>query len=129
MSIRVYLLRLPIAVACVAVAAILASCGSPPIALNGVVTDAYTGKPVSAARLTLGASEIATDAAGKYQFTQWSDKDTLKIVANGYEPISVALESRPELAQPTPPSATLDARLRPNTLSGVVVDSYTGKPV
>jgi hypothetical protein len=129
MSTRAYLLRLPIATASLMVAAILASCGGPPIALNGVVTDAYTGEPVSAARLTLGSSEIATDAAGKYQFVQWSDKDTLKIVANGYEPVSMALESRPELAQPTPPAATLDAKLRPNTLSGVIVDSYNGKPI
>jgi protocatechuate 3,4-dioxygenase beta subunit len=129
MPIRAYLLRLPIAAACLAVAAILVSCGGPPIALNGVVTDAYTGKPVSAARLTLGGSEIATDASGKYQFAQWSPKDTLKIAASGYEPVSVALESRPELAKPTPPAATLDAKLRPNTLSGVVVDSYTGQPI
>jgi hypothetical protein len=129
MSIRANLLRLPIAVTSLVVAAILACCGGPPIALNGVVTDAYTGKPVSTARLTLGGSEIATDAAGKYQFVQWSEKDTLKIVANGYEPVSVVLESRPELAQPTPPAATLDAALRPNTLSGVVVDSYSGKPI
>jgi hypothetical protein len=129
MSTRAYVLRLPIAAASLAVAAILVSCGGPPIALNGVVTDAYTGKPVSAARLSLGGSEIATDAAGKYQFTQWSEKDTLKIAASGYEPISVALESHPALAKPTPPAATLDAKLRPNTLSGLVADSYTGKPI
>jgi hypothetical protein len=129
MSTRAYLLRLSVAGASLAFAAILVSCGGPPITLNGVVTDAYTGKPVSAARLTLGASEIATDAAGKYQFSQWSEKDTLKIAASGYEPISVALESQPALAKPTPPAATLDAKLRPNTLSGVVADSYTGKPI
>jgi hypothetical protein len=129
MSTRAHLLRLPIAVVSLTVAAILASCGGPPIALSGVVTDAYTGKPVSTARLTLGGSEIATDAAGKYQFAQWSEKDTLKIVASGYESVSMALESRPELNQPTPPAATLDAKLRPNTLSGVVVDSYSGKPI
>jgi hypothetical protein len=129
MSIRAHLLRLPILAVCLVVAAILASCGGPPIALNGVVTDAYTGRPVSTARLMLGGSEIATDAGGKYQFAQWSAKDTLKIIANGYEPVSVALESRPELAQPTPPAATLDAKLRPNTLSGVVVDSYTNEPI
>jgi protocatechuate 3,4-dioxygenase beta subunit len=129
MSIRAHLLRLPIIGVCIVVAAILASCGGPPIALNGVVTDAYTGKPISTARLTLGSSEIATDTAGKYQFVQWSEKDTLKIVASGYEPVSVTLESRPELAQPTPPAATLDAKLRPNTLAGAVVDSYTGKPI
>ncbi len=129
MSTRAILLRLSVAAVSLAAAAILVSCGAPPIALNGVVTDAYTGKPVSAARLTLGGSEIATGADGKYQFSQWSEKDTLKIAASGYEPISVALESQPSLAKPTPPAATLDAKLRPNTLSGVVADSYTGKPL
>jgi hypothetical protein len=129
MSIRAYLPRLPIAAVCLAVGAILVSCGGPPIALTGTITDAYTGKPVSAAKLMLGGSQITTDAGGKYQFQQWSEKDTLQIVANGYEPTSVALASQPQLAKPTPPAATFDTAIRPNNLSGVIADSYTGKPL
>jgi hypothetical protein len=114
---------------CAAVAALLVSCGGPPIALNGTITDAYTGKPVSAAKLVLGNNEITTDAGGKYQFPQWSENDTLQIVAGGYEPLSLALASQPQIAKPSPPAVTLDAAIRPNSLSGVVTDGYTGKPL
>jgi hypothetical protein len=112
-----------------ACAALLAACGGPDIALNGTVTDAYTGKPVSAATIDLGGTQLTTDASGKYQITSWSKRDTLQIAASGYEPLSVNLADKPELASPTPPAVTLDWRLRPNTVSGVVTDAYTGKPL
>jgi hypothetical protein len=117
------------AVICLIALAILVSCGGPPIALNGTITDAYTGKPVSSAKLMLGGSEIATDAGGNYQFAQWSDKDTLQVVASGYEPLSLALASQPQFAKPTPPAVKLDASIRPNSLSGLITDSYTSKPL
>ncbi|MFL5801923.1 MAG: putative glycoside hydrolase [Roseiflexaceae bacterium] len=129
MSIRVYLHRLPIVALGVALAAILAACGAPPIAINGTITDAYTGKPIPAAKLTLGGSMITTDASGKYQFPRWAEEDTLQIVASGYESFSVALGTQPQIVKPTPPAVTLDAAIRPNTLSGRVIDTYTGKPL
>ncbi|HEY3232006.1 MAG TPA: putative glycoside hydrolase [Roseiflexaceae bacterium] len=129
MFIRTHLHRLPVVALALALAAILAACGGPSIALNGTITDAYTGKPVPSATIRLGGSEITTDTGGKYQFVQWSEKDTLQIAANGYEPVSVALAAQPQLAKPTPPAVSLDAKLRPNTLVGVVADSYTGIPL
>jgi hypothetical protein len=129
MPIRAYLHRLPIVALGIALAAILAACGGPPIALHGTITDAYTGKPITTAKLTLGTSEISTDASGKYQFPSWSEEDTLKVLASGYEPFSVALKTQPQIAQPTPPAVTLDATIRPNTLSGIVTDSYSNKPL
>ncbi len=113
----------------IALAAVLAACGGPPIALHGTITDAYTGRPITTAKLTLGQSEISTDASGKYQFPSWTEEDTLKVLASGYEPFSVALKSQPQIAQPTPPAVTLDATIRPNTLSGLVTDSYDNKPL
>jgi hypothetical protein len=112
-----------------ALAALLAACGGPEIPLNGTIIDAYTGKPVPAATINLGGAQLSTDAGGKFQVAQWSDKDTLQIAAHGYEPISIVLAQQPQLAKPTPPAMTLDAKLRPNTVAGLITDAYTGKPL
>lgn len=123
------ILRLPFVAFAFALAALLAACGGPEIPLNGTIVDAYTGKPVPAATINLGGAQLSTDAGGKYQVAQWSEKDTLQIAANGYEPISIVLAQQPQLAKPTPPAMTLDARLRPNTVAGAISDAYTGKPL
>jgi hypothetical protein len=45
------------------------SCTSGPSGvLQGTVTDSGSGNPVAGARVTAGASETLTDAAGHYQF-------------------------------------------------------------
>src|SRR5262249_43493523 len=123
--------RLPVMVLALAFAALLAACASraPEIALNGTVIDAYTGQPVPAATIKLGEHQLTTDAGGKYQIVQWTDKDTLQVAASGYDPIPIALPSQPQLTQPTPPAVTLDAKIRPNTIAGAITDAYTGKPL
>src|SRR5215203_4315130 len=121
--------RLPLVAFALALAALLAACGGPEIPLNGTIIDAYTGKPVPSATINLGGAQLSTDAGGKYQVAQWSEKDTLQIAANGYEPISIVLAQQPQLAKPTPPAMTLDAQLRPNTVAGLITDAYTGKPL
>jgi hypothetical protein len=121
--------RLPLVAFAIALAALLAACGGPEIPLNGTIVDAYTGKPVPAATISVGGAQLSTDAGGKYQVSQWSDKDTLQIAANGYEPVSIVLAQQPQLAKPTPPAMTLDAKLRPNTIGGAITDAYTGKPL
>jgi hypothetical protein len=112
-----------------AVATLLAACGGPDVPLGGTIIDAYTGKPVSTAIIQLGGERLTTDDGGKYQAAQWNQKDTLHIMANGYEPISIVLAEQPQLAEPTPPLATVNAKLRPNTVSGTITDAYTGKPL
>jgi hypothetical protein len=129
MSIRTCFRRLPFATLVILVVTLLASCGGPDIPLNGTIVDAYTGKPVAAATINLGGAQQTTDAGGKYQIAQWSEKDTLQVAANGYEPVSIVLAQQPQLAKPTAPAVTLDARLRPNTVSGAIMDAYTGKPL
>jgi protocatechuate 3,4-dioxygenase beta subunit len=127
MSIRINFGRLLLLGALVA---LLGACGgSPPVALNGTVTDAYTNKPVSGATVKVGDAQATTDAAGKYQIAKWSAKDTLQVSAQGYEQASVPLESQPQLAKPAPPAATLDAKIRPNTLAGAILDGASGKPI
>ncbi len=111
------------------VATLLAACGGPDVPLGGTIIDAYTGKPVSAAIIELGSEQLTTDDGGKYQAMQWNQKDTLHIMASGYEPISIVLAEQPQLAEPTPPLATVNAKLRPNTVSGTITDAYTGKPL
>src|SRR5215212_11763937 len=121
--------RLPLVALAIALAALLAACGGPEIPLNGTIIDAYTGKPVPAATINLGGAQLSTDVGGKYQVVQWSEKDTLQIAADGYEPLSIVLAQQPQLAKPTPPAMTLDAKLRPNTISGAITDAYSGKPL
>src|SRR6476646_9427924 len=129
MSIPLRKLRLPLAAFAITLAALLAACGGPEIPLNGTIIDAYTGKPVPSATINLGGAQLSTDAGGKYQVVKWSEKDTLQIAANGYEPISIVLAQQPQFAKPTPPAMTLDAKLRPNTITGAITDAYSGQPL
>ncbi|MFN8567245.1 MAG: putative glycoside hydrolase [Kouleothrix sp.] len=107
----------------------LAGCGGPEVPLSGTIVDAYTGKPVSSATINIGASQAVTDAGGRYQLASWRQDASLQIAAAGYEPVTIALAEQPQLAKPTPPAATLDATLRPNTISGVVTDAYSRQPL
>lgn len=108
---------------------LLASCGGPDVPLTGVVVDAYTGKPVAAAQVSLGSSSNATDASGRFQLNGWNPKGVLEVRADGYEAKQIPLEQQPQLAQPTPPAATLDTVIRPNVLRGKVMDAYGQQPV
>jgi hypothetical protein len=108
---------------------LLAACGGPEIALVGTVTDAYTGKPVPNAVISVGGATGTTDDKGQYQIPRWSQKDTFQIDLSGYEPLKIALDGRTDLAQPQPPSATLNASIRPDTVQGLVTDQFTGKPL
>jgi hypothetical protein len=124
------LARIRVSIPALFLAAVLAACSrQPEIPLTGTITDAYTGQPVAAATISLGERTLTTDPAGGYSIPQWTVKDTLVISAQGYEPTSVELASKPDLAKPTPPAMTVDAILRPNTLRGSIVDSYTGQPI
>jgi hypothetical protein len=112
-----------------ALALFLASCGRPSVPLSGTITDDYTGRPVPNATVVIGEDQLATDAAGSYLIANWEATDTLQVRASGYEPLAIALETQAALATPEPPAATLNMTIRPNTLSGLLRDSYTGAPV
>ena len=121
--------RLSLIAICFALAVVLAACGEADIALNGTIVDAYTGKPIPAATIKLGNNELTTDNGGKFQIAKWTNQDTLQVIAKGYEPIALPLATQPQFAKPTPPAVTLDAKIRPNTISGTISDAYTGKPL
>jgi hypothetical protein len=113
-----------------AFATLIAACGGPEVTLTGTVVDQYTGKPVPQATVAVGSNQSTTSSSGSFQIQNWSTRDTLEVNANGYEARQVPLNSQHDLQQPKPPSVAIDAiALRPNTLSGTVLDQYTGKPL
>ncbi len=109
---------------------LLAACGAPQIPLSGRVIDAYTEQPVANATIKFGdRAPLTSDASGTYLTTAWNAKDSVTIEAPGYEPVTIDLSQRPELAAGDPVTKTLETVLRPNTLSGVITNAYTGEPV
>jgi hypothetical protein len=111
------------------IALLLASCTQQPTVLTGTITDAYTGKPVNAASVTIGETTLTTDANGNFSTTTWKKEDTLQVGAASYEPLSIALAERSDVQQTPGVTVTLSTALRPNTLAGTLTDSYTGKPL
>jgi hypothetical protein len=110
-------------------AAVMAACSRQPVVLTGTVTDAYTGQPVPQASVAIGDTTLATDASGVFATPSWGKSDTLAVSAPNYEPLSLPLESRPEITATDAQTITLDTALRPNTLSGVITDLYSGAPL
>ncbi|NOK61078.1 MAG: hypothetical protein GFH27_549307n61 [Chloroflexi bacterium AL-W] len=108
---------------------LLVACGGPDIPLTGTITNTYTGEPVASAIVRLGNSEATTTADGTFELTDWNTRSTLEVSAEGFEPLDIVLAERPEVAEPTPPAVTLDAQIRPNGLSGVVLDAYSETPL
>lgn len=111
------------------IAAVLSACGGPPPVLTGTIKDAYTGAPVAEASVAIGDITVTTDANGVFRTDRWSKDDTLAVSAPNYEPLSLALESQPQIAATDVPTITLDTALRPNVLSGQITDEFTGEPV
>jgi hypothetical protein len=107
----------------------LAACSSSPTLLTGTVTDAYTGAPVSTASMVVGETSLTTDAEGNFATTDWQTNDTLEISAPEYAAVALPLENHPAVAGNDALTVTLDLELRPNSLAGTVLDSYTGEPL
>jgi hypothetical protein len=96
---------------------------------KGMVTDAYTNQPIAQARITLGNDQATTDIQGSYTIAEWQSQDTLEISAPGYEPVHMVLEENPHLVDVIKNVVPLTTMLRPNILSGIVVDRSTGEPI
>lgn len=77
--------------------------------LDGQVTDATTGKPVAAARVSFGDTVLSTGADGAYVVQQRPRQGLLQVLAPGYRRARVDLAQRPGLdvqLQPNPVRAT-----------------------
>lgn len=110
-------------------AMLVSACGGPQVVLTGIVKDAYTGNPIQSANVTVGGTTLTTDANGSFSTPRWSKSDTLAVTAPNYEAVSLPLETQPQVAASDALTVTLDTTLRPNTLSGTIIDAYTGKPL
>lgn len=90
-----------------------------PLVLEGQVRDAFSGQPLAGATVSVESRETTTDAAGRYRLLRVRRGGKLVIKAKGYAPVSQVYEGQ----------ANLEAVLRPNTLTGTVVDAESGKPI
>lgn len=122
--------RTPTLIAALLAALLLFGCSSrPPTVLTGTITDAYTGAPVGEAIIAIGETTLTTDANGGFSTPNWQKTDTLAVNAPNYEPLSLTLDGRPELADTAALTLTLNTALRPNTLSGTITDAFTNQPL
>ena len=110
---------------------LLATCvNTPKATLTGQIRDAYTNKPLEGAQVTIGKEPgIATDAEGRWATQDWSMSDKAVLQATGYESATLSLSTRPELERSQTLTLTLDAALRPNTLTGTVRDAFSSRPI
>lgn len=111
------------------IVAVLAGCAVQPVILTGVVTDAYTGAPLSGVTVAIGDQTLTTDEQGRFQTERWRPEDTLALQAPAYEPLNLPLADQPGVGQSGVFTVTITTSLRPNVLSGVVTDLYTGQPI
>jgi hypothetical protein len=111
------------------VALSLTACNAAPPLLTGTVTDAYTGAPVATAHMALGDTSLTTDTEGNFATTDWQKNDTLEVSAPEYAAIALSLADHPAVAGNDALTVTLDLQLRPDSLAGTVLDSYTGQPL
>ena len=109
----------------------LVSCSTESkVTLTGQIRDVYTNQPIEGGQVTLGGrSGIPTDQEGRWSTQDWSVKDVAILEATGYESTTITLSERPELQKSQALTQTLDAELRPNTLTGAIRDAYNDQPV
>jgi hypothetical protein len=90
-----------------------------PSVLRGVVKDTYSGKPVAGVTVKAGDATATTGDDGTYE---------LKDVREGAE-VSFSGAGYDEARQPMPQATSLDVTLRPNVITGTVLDGADGKPL
>ena len=91
-----------------------------PNTLHGVITDAYTGKPLADVQVKASDTISATTGAdGSYVLNDVPEQVTLTISGARYETLSHTIDRL----------VTYDTTLRPNTLEGILKNSYTGEPI
>ncbi|MFD3163337.1 putative glycoside hydrolase [Herpetosiphon sp. NSE202] len=110
-----------------AVALVLAACGSSNPPLTGIVTDSYTQKPVAGVTVQVGEASATTDDAGKWTINEWETTNSLLVQASDYSSATLSLADKTPVNEQTPVEVNLT--IRPNTISGVVLDQYSQQPV
>ncbi|HEX6288838.1 MAG TPA: putative glycoside hydrolase [Herpetosiphonaceae bacterium] len=90
-----------------------------PSVLRGIVKDTYSGQPVTGATVKAGDISATTGSDGAYELKDVREDAEVVFTADGYD----------EVKQPMPQATSLDVALRPNVITGTVVDSKDGKPL
>jgi hypothetical protein len=90
-----------------------------PDVLRGAVTNTYTGSPVPNITVRAGDTTTTTGADGRYELRGIPANAEIAIEGDGFDAV--------RLAQPN--STTYDVALRPNILTGAVVDATTNAPL
>ena len=88
--------------------------------LGGVITDAYTGKPLAGATITVAGRELAAGPDGAFRLTRPDATGPLRVTAPAYEPTE-------KVVGPTQADEVRLA-LRPTKLDGLV-RTGDGKPL
>lgn len=91
--------------------------------INVAVTDAYTGKPLSSATVSLGGLQVLTDSHGhaRLMIPDGAQSRTMTVQVANYEP------AYGEIPDNTGPDTTV--ALRPTVLGGTLKDQATGQPI
>lgn len=90
-----------------------------PDLLSGVVTNTYTNAPVPGITVRAGTATATTGADGRYELRGILANAPIAFEGDGFDVV--------QLAQPN--TTTYDVALRPNILTGAVVNATTGAPL
>lgn len=91
-----------------------------PNTLTGSVKDLYSQTPVAGVKVAAGTASAVTTVDGSYMLRDISDDVTdITFTIDGYAVLTATLER----------ITSFDAILRPNTLTGRLIDAATGAPV
>jgi hypothetical protein len=90
-----------------------------PSVLRGVVKDTYSGQGLAGVTVKAGDATTTTGQDGSYELKNVREDVQVSFSIAGYD----------EIQQSLPQATSLDVSLRPNVISGAVVDSKDGKPL
>jgi protocatechuate 3,4-dioxygenase beta subunit len=90
-----------------------------PDVLHGVVKNSYTSAPIPGVTVKAGNATATTGADGSYELRGIPANAEISFEVDGYDVV--------RMAQPN--TTSYDATLRPNILTGTVIDATTGAPL
>jgi hypothetical protein len=113
-------LLLPLAILLLIVTLLYQAFNEPEY-LEITVTDKQTGAVIPGARVSIGAQDYLADGTGKVHVDRPGNDVTIRVKADGYQPVTGEFTSRNDSNQ--------QVQLPPAVVTGSVTDSQTGKPL